>query len=619
MGQDEQQKLERLQIPEIGEVLDDRYSVQGVLATGGMGVILRAEQLPMERPVALKLLHPHIAASDPHIVERFEREVRLAKQLNHPNTIRLYDFGESKNGLVYVAMELLDGMDLKRHIARGGGMSAGRALEITRQMLDGLAEAHARGFIHRDLKPSNVFIVKNRRGEDLVKLLDFGIAKSLSDSADLTGSGSICGTPSYVAPEYLMQERPGKPADIYAVGLILLEMLTGRQVFKGEAPVQTMMMHLKLDPDIPDEIAQTPLKEVIERATAKDPAERYGDAEEMYAAVREVMSKVPADLVVRRPNLEVLPETTEAVESEMNTDERERAEVHTVVAKAPDADQDSSLDLPQAQSTPSWVERAVSSDIFRRELRRQLEAEACQDDEVHGAARPAEAAVERGEARGDDQVVPWAWVGRALALVALVGIGVFWGLDPGPPPELGASSESLSRQGHAGNAEAAGGRSGRPGPQSAHTGAKPASNVEPHEELDMAARDDSDTDPQAVRFDLDTDPSGARVLVGEQEVGRTPMTHGVAPQNLPQVMRFEIEGYQPREVELTHTSSPIVVEILEEQERQAVRQKSPRAAAQPRSGSGDREGDEPLDEANASRKQLSDERIEQVMDEYLFE
>ena len=104
VGQNEQQELKRLQVPEIGELLDGRYRVQGVVATGGMGVILRAEQLPMERPVAIKLLHPHIAASNPNIVERFAREVRLAKQLNHPNTIRLYDFGESDQGLVYVGI-----------------------------------------------------------------------------------------------------------------------------------------------------------------------------------------------------------------------------------------------------------------------------------------------------------------------------------------------------------------------------------------------------------------------------------------------------------------------------------------------------------------------------------
>jgi serine/threonine-protein kinase len=326
MEHEEHQKLERLQVPEAGDLLDGRYHVTGTIATGGMGVILRAEQLPMQRPVAIKLLHPHIAA-DPEVVERFEREVSLAKQLNHPNTIRLYDYGESNNGLIYVAMELLEGMDLKRLIAREGGLGMVRSVGICRQMLDGLAEAHARDFIHRDLKPSNVFITENRRGEDVVKLLDFGIAKSLGDAADLTGPGSICGTPSYVAPEYLMQEEARKPSDVYAVGLILLEMLTGRQVFRGETPVQTMMMHLKLAPELPEALEASALGEVILQATAKEPRARFRDAEAMYKAVCEASAQISADV-------QELPSRAEGFAVEANADERRRDEDHTVIVEA---------------------------------------------------------------------------------------------------------------------------------------------------------------------------------------------------------------------------------------------------------------------------------------------
>ncbi|QDG51789.1 PEGA domain-containing protein [Persicimonas caeni] len=613
MGQTEQHKLERLQVPEIGEILDGRYRVQGVIATGGMGVILRAEQLPMERSVALKLLHPHIAVADPNLVERFAREVRLAKQLNHPNTIRLYDFGKSEQGLVYVAMEMLDGMDLKRRIAREGVMSVGAALEITRQMLDGLAEAHARGFIHRDLKPSNVFIVKNRRGEDLVKLLDFGIAKSLSDSADLTGSGSICGTPSYVAPEYLMQERPGKPADIYAVGLILLEMLTGRQVFKGEAPVQTMMMHLKLDPDIPDEIAQTPLAEVIERATAKDPNARYQDAEEMYAAVCAVMRQVPADLKVHRPSLAALPDATEAVDEELDSAERERASVDTIVPEIPSG-LDSSDELPQAQSTPSWVERAVSSDIFRRELERQRFEEARRAEASSQRASADSSAGPRAMAHGGGTPVAGKivagkigsyvrWAAATIALAALVGVGVFWALDPGDAPEFVTPVSS---------------------PSADDPGARASTSSEaPLEDVAGSVSDEKEqAEARGISFDLDTDPVGATVYVGEREVGHTPTTHKVIEEKLPQTVRFELEGYAPKQVELTRTSSPIVVEILEEQESQAV-EPARRASAEPpetsptkAEGQTDTAPDSP-EGKEATAERLSDERIEQVMDQYL--
>ncbi len=581
MGNDEQQRIGRFNVPEAGELLDGRYRVHSVIASGGMGVILRAEQVTMQRPVAIKLLHPHIAASQPTVVERFAREVRLAKQLNHPNTIRLYDFGESEEGLVYVAMELLEGTDLKRVITQEGPLAAGRALDITRQMLDGLAEAHSHDFIHRDLKPSNVFIAKGRRGGDLVKVLDFGIAKSLGDAVDLTGSGAICGTPSYVAPEYLMQEPPGKPADVYAVGLILLEMLTGRQVFRGQAPVQTMMMHLKLHPEIPPEIERTPLARVIRKATAKVPEARYQDAEQMFDAVCRIYAQVPSDLVVRAPNYRALPHLSNAMQlvDDEDEDAQRRARSDTIVpldkpVAVGETGHDSGLDLPQAPGTPSRVQCAVGSDVFRRDLCQELQAEVCAD--------------ESGSAGGSSRARRLAPV-AALGVVAALGLLALVATDPGAPPQLDAPGASAA-----------------PAP-SRPAVARPVASTP----SDTAA---PPAQPPTYRFMLDTDPGGADIEIDGRRIGQTPLDWRVSPDKLPQKVRLVLEGYEPREVELTRTSSPVVVELLQERRREHHHKPRARRSSRHRT---------PRKPSKAHKrtgaKVISNQRIEQVMDQYLDE
>jgi serine/threonine-protein kinase len=568
MATDEQAKLNRIKIPDIGDLLDDRYRIQSLMATGGMGVILRAEQLPMKRPVALKLLHPHIATSDPKVVGRLQQEVRLAKLLNHPNTIRLYDFGESREGLIYVAMEYLEGVDIKQLLAEEGALPAGRALEITRQMLDGLAEAHSHDFIHRDLKPSNVFITKNRRGEDFVKLLDFGIAKSLDGSdVDLTASGSICGTPGYVAPEYLKSETLVKASDVYAVGLMLLEMLTGERVFQGEAAVQTMMMHLQIDPDIPPAIERTPIADIVRKATAKDPAERYVDADVMLKALEAIIDEVPTDL--RLEDYEYPSEQKVA--------------------------HDASTPPPKVTGRLA-AESSVSE--FNEDSRASGTEQATSQEVTWGAAETGWSQRRVGTIVGGL---------AALLLLAIVAVVI---ADPG----------SLSQNDGSENAAVV---------DKEHTETTATSSTSrpvPSE----TSKVDAGAKVTTLRFDLDTDPSGATARIEQRKLGTTPLVYEVDPSELPQQVTFEMEGHREAKRMLTSKGVPLVVEVLTKapvshRPSKARRDQGGRLSARGASGAKQAKQEEQKTPHKAPQqdekggKELSDDNVEKVLDELLVE
>ncbi len=284
----------RLPLP--GEVIDGRYRLTEAFASGGMGVIMRAEQLRTGRGVAVKLLHPHIAARD-DFAARFMREVQVATMFDHPHIVRVYDVGETDNGSLYLVMELLDGEELKDIISREAPLSTDRLFNLGLQMIDGLAEAHSHDVVHRDFKPSNVFVGTSRRGKEIVKLLDFGIAKLLnSGETQVTATGQFTGTPSYMAPETMVDSSAKtnkKAADIYAAGLVFLEMLTGQRVFDGNGIAQTLLKHLKKPVPIPEPLVHTPLGNVIRRATSKHPDDRYVDADALYAALEAAQQGTP--------------------------------------------------------------------------------------------------------------------------------------------------------------------------------------------------------------------------------------------------------------------------------------------------------------------------------------
>lgn len=287
-----------IRFPEIGDTIVQRYRLESVVAKGGMGIVCLARQLSMDREVAIKMVLPQ-TADDETTLARFEREVHLAKQLRHPNVVELYDFGRTEGGVLYLVMELLSGQDLKQRLASDGRMSVEAAGHIALQVLDALSVAHERGIVHRDLKPSNVFITRLGRHGDFVKLLDFGIAKSLSkDETELTAAGQMCGTSAYMSPEMFISDALGLTVDVYAMGLLFLEMLVGEKIFQGSTTAENMVLHLKRGVELPAVVRNTPLGHVLTKATSRRPSNRYPSAHEMLEALETALLDTPGDIVL---------------------------------------------------------------------------------------------------------------------------------------------------------------------------------------------------------------------------------------------------------------------------------------------------------------------------------
>ncbi|HEX8123512.1 MAG TPA: Stk1 family PASTA domain-containing Ser/Thr kinase [Solirubrobacteraceae bacterium] len=261
-------------------VVDGRYRLVSRLGSGGMADVWCAEDLQLGRQVALKLLHRRFA-EDADFVERFRREASSAAGLQHPNVVSVYDRGEF-DGTYYIAMEFLDGVTLKDLVKRDGPLPSDRAIDLAIQILRAARFAHKRGIIHRDLKPHNVIV----DGEDRAKVTDFGIAKA--GASDMTETGSILGTAQYLSPEQAQGLAVNAQSDLYAIGIVLYEMLTGAIPFDGDSAVTIALKQVSEPPLPPSRLnpsVSPELEAVVLRALAKEPAQRFADADEFIAAL----------------------------------------------------------------------------------------------------------------------------------------------------------------------------------------------------------------------------------------------------------------------------------------------------------------------------------------------
>ncbi|HVU51764.1 MAG TPA: serine/threonine-protein kinase, partial [Polyangia bacterium] len=278
--------------PLIGLVLSDRYRIVRKLGEGGMGAVYQAEHALIEKRLALKVLFPELTRRA-DLVARFLQEAKAASRIGHENVIDISDFGQSPEGLVYIAMEYLDGEDLGRLIKTKGPQPWTRARPILMQIAKALRAAHEHGIIHRDMKPENVFLIRREGRPDFVKVLDFGIAKSVNEDGDtprLTQAGMIFGTPEYMSPEQAQGQTPDHRVDVYAVGCLMYHLLTGDVPFRADNFMGILTKHL-LEPVVPprqrNPRAAIPIdvEAVCLRALEKDRDKRWQDMDQLYRAL----------------------------------------------------------------------------------------------------------------------------------------------------------------------------------------------------------------------------------------------------------------------------------------------------------------------------------------------
>jgi serine/threonine-protein kinase len=283
--------------PLIGRVINDRFKINALIARGGMGKVYRAEQSPLGRVCAIKVLNPNYAGEhDPEFHKRFFLEASIASKLTHPNTVTIFDYGRTEDDIYYMAMEYLEGHTLHRAIREASHFPEERAAHIARQICRALREAHSLGVIHRDLKPANIFLVEHGDETDFVKVLDFGLVKNVSGDGkgeDLTQTGLFMGSPKYMAPEQIRGDKVDARTDIYALGIIMYEMITGKVPFDRPNSVNILMAHVNEEAPAlrqmnPNVNVSPAIEDTVARCMAKDPDQRFRSMDEVLASLKRV-------------------------------------------------------------------------------------------------------------------------------------------------------------------------------------------------------------------------------------------------------------------------------------------------------------------------------------------
>ena len=298
--------------PLVGRLVDGRYEVVSRIARGGMATVYLAIDRRLDREVALKVMHPHLAegATGSDFVARFRREARTAARLAHPGLVSVFDQGVDGD-TSYLTMEYVDGTTLRRRLAEQGALTVGEALRVTESVLDALTAAHRTGLVHRDIKPENVLL----DGDDRIKLGDFGLTRAVTEVTSTT-TGTVLGTVAYLAPELVVRGVTDARTDVYACGILLFEMLTGRQPFTGETPIQVAFQHVNGDIPAPSSLVgwlPSEVDELVAALAARDPADRPVDAGAALALLRRTRTELDDDTLTRRADVAptvVLPAAT---------------------------------------------------------------------------------------------------------------------------------------------------------------------------------------------------------------------------------------------------------------------------------------------------------------------
>ena len=301
----------------VGQVIADRYHVIKKLGEGGMGQVYLAEHVKMGRRSAIKVMNPSMV-HDPDAVARFNREASNASRITHPNVCAIYDFGETPDGIIYLAMEFIEGEPLTDLLEREGALSVPRAVHIFLQVAEALQAAHDLGIVHRDLKPDNIMLARRKDGADVVKVVDFGIAKAVGgDQAGqkVTKTGLVVGTPEFMSPEQLSGDALDGRSDLYSLALVFYRMLSGKLPFEATTVQETMIKRLTDEPTTlagarPDLTFPPGLQPVLDTALARSPVDRY-----------QTVAKLAADVaaVTGRPAPAAVPQTRSGLDTEGKT------------------------------------------------------------------------------------------------------------------------------------------------------------------------------------------------------------------------------------------------------------------------------------------------------------
>ncbi|MGW9415216.1 Stk1 family PASTA domain-containing Ser/Thr kinase [Arthrobacter cupressi] len=426
----------------LGSLVDQRYLVRTRLAGGGMSTVYLATDERLDRDVALKVLHPHLA-NDASFLERLRREARAAASLSHPHVVGVLDQGQDGH-IAYLVMEYIKGHTLRDVLQEKGGLSPRLALALIDPVIEGLAAAHSAGLIHRDVKPENVLIADDGR----IKVGDFGLARAVTAA---TSTGSLIGTVAYLAPELVLGEAADARSDIYSAGVMLYEMLTGTQPYSGEVPIQVAYKHVNAEIPAPSAAAPglvSDLDELVQWCTAKDPEQRPVDGGALLSELRHIRTTLSDEQLdyappSARPSLAAAEQaasldttvlgSADAAHTEIISSGQHPTSVLPQPAQGISAAAFPTSVLPPAGPLPAGTDRdASSAQLSPREEKRA--ARQAEKDRARAAATPSRT-LREGNARR--RAVIWASVILLLAVLAGTA-GWFFGMGPGSPGTIPA-------------------------------------------------------------------------------------------------------------------------------------------------------------------------------------